>query len=58
MSLFTEKHMVRKATPQVLEALRLAKTQCSVAHEFTVGHSIADIVILNVLVRTWPITLI
>lgn len=43
----TEKHLVRKATPQVLEALRLTNDQCSVVHELTVGHSIADIVILR-----------
>lgn len=47
MRLVTEKRMVRKATPRILEALRLTQDQCSVTHELTVGHSIADIVILR-----------
>lgn len=45
--MFTEKTLVRKATPRVLEALRLTQEQCSVTHEFAIGSSIADIVILR-----------
>lgn len=56
MSLISEKRMVRKATPQILTALRLDQDQCRVAHELTVGHSIADIVILrtNATTSLWP----
>ena len=39
--------MVHEATPRVFEALRLVQEQCVVTHELTVGHSIADIVILR-----------
>jgi hypothetical protein len=56
MNLFSEKRMVRKATPRILEALRLVQKQCKIAHELTVGYSIADIVILraNITRPFWP----
>lgn len=47
MKRFTERNMVRRATPRVLETLRLEQSQCRIAHELTVGRSIADIVILR-----------
>lgn len=47
MRALTEKGMVRRATPRIMETLRLRGSECSVAHELTIGHSIADIVILR-----------
>lgn len=44
---FSEKGMVQRATPLVFGALRLAKERCRFTHELSVGHSIADLVILR-----------
>src|SRR5262249_47749636 len=52
---FTEKGMVRKATPRILEVLRLRRDECKLAQELTVGRSIADLVILKAnFARFWP----
>ena len=47
--------MVRKATPFVFSALRLCQSQCRFTYELTVGHSIADLVILRApAAGLWP----
>lgn len=43
----TERRMVRRATPMLFDALRLAQQACNFTHELAVGYSIADIVILR-----------
>jgi hypothetical protein len=43
----SERGMVRRATPLVFEALSLSKDRCRFTHELSVGHSIADLVILH-----------
>lgn len=47
--------MIRKATPRILETLRLCRDKCRLAQELTVGHSIADLVILRAnFTHFWP----
>lgn len=51
----TERGMVRRATPFVLSSLSLCPSECRVAHEFPIGQSIADMVILRpVNEQVWP----
>ena len=42
-----ERYMVRRATRLVLDVFRWCRSDCLVAHELTVGKSIADLVILR-----------
>lgn len=55
MTPITENRMVLRATPRIFEALRLSRNDCRFTHELTVGHSIADLVILRANVtKFWP----
>jgi hypothetical protein len=51
----TERGLVRRATPRLLEVLRFCAHECRISHELPIGSSIADLVILRSrAARNWP----